>query len=167
MNAQTMDEFLAYFESVRGRTRRVVMTIPPDRIEWTPRAGGFTLGDLVRHIAATERDMWAETVCGRPSRYAGYGRELADGFDAVVAYFDRSHAETVALLVALPAEALDAKCWTPAGATLSARKWLRAMLEHEIHHRGQIYFMLGMLGVPTPPLFGLTEPQVRERSAGR
>ena len=44
-------------------------------------------------------------------------------------------------------------------------KWLRAMCEHEAHHRGQIYLMLGMLEVPTPPLFGLTSEEVRARSA--
>lgn len=43
-------------------------------------------------------------------------------------------------------------------------KWLRAMCKHEIHHRGQIYAYLGMLGVAAPPLFGLTSEQVRERS---
>ena len=37
------------------------------------------------------------------------------------------------------------------------------MIEHEIHHRGQIYLMLGMLGVPTPPLYGLTSEEVRGR----
>jgi len=36
--------------------------------------------------------------------------------------------------------------------------------EHEVHHRGQIYLMLGMLGIPTPPLYGLTSEEVRERS---
>jgi uncharacterized damage-inducible protein DinB len=38
------------------------------------------------------------------------------------------------------------------------------MVEHEVHHRGQIYVMLGMLGVSTPPLFGLTSEEVRARS---
>jgi uncharacterized damage-inducible protein DinB len=38
------------------------------------------------------------------------------------------------------------------------------MVEHEAHHRGQIYLMLGMLGIPTPPLYGLTEERVRELS---
>jgi uncharacterized damage-inducible protein DinB len=38
------------------------------------------------------------------------------------------------------------------------------MIEHEIHHRGQLYLMLGMLGVKTPSLYGLTEEQLRERS---
>lgn len=39
------------------------------------------------------------------------------------------------------------------------------MVEHEVHHRGQLYQMLGMLSVATPPLFGLTSEQVRARSA--
>jgi uncharacterized damage-inducible protein DinB len=45
-------------------------------------------------------------------------------------------------------------------------KWLRSMTEHEIHHRGQIYLYLGILGVPTPPLYGLTSEEVRARSEG-
>jgi uncharacterized damage-inducible protein DinB len=45
-------------------------------------------------------------------------------------------------------------------------KWLRAMVEHEVHHRGEIYLMLGHLGVETPPLYGLTSEEVRERSVG-
>jgi DinB family len=37
-------------------------------------------------------------------------------------------------------------------------------VEHEIHHRGQLYLLLAMCGVPTPPLYGLTEEQVRAAS---
>jgi uncharacterized damage-inducible protein DinB len=39
------------------------------------------------------------------------------------------------------------------------------MCEHQVHHRGQIYLMLNMLEVATPPLFGLTSEEVRARSA--
>ena len=38
------------------------------------------------------------------------------------------------------------------------------MPEHEIHHRGQLYTMLGMLDVQTPPLYGMTRDE-RDRSA--
>jgi uncharacterized damage-inducible protein DinB len=38
------------------------------------------------------------------------------------------------------------------------------MVEHEIHHRGQIYLHLAQLGVPTPPLYGLTSEEVLVRS---
>jgi uncharacterized damage-inducible protein DinB len=39
------------------------------------------------------------------------------------------------------------------------------MIEHEIHHRGQIYLYLSMSNVKTPPLYGLTSEEVRARSA--
>lgn len=167
MEIHEIDGFLAYFDSVRGRTRRIAGCIPADRIEWTHRAGAFTLGDLVRHLGAIERWMFVENVSGRPSRYPGHGRELADGRDAVLAYLDRMHEESLPILRALTPERLNAHCTTPGGASITAWKWLRAMVEHEVHHRGQIYLMLSMLGITTPPLYGLTEEEVFSRSQRR
>ena len=160
-----MRQFLDYWDSVRGRTRRVVACIPPDRLEWTYRAGSFTFGDLVRHLAAIERYMYAETVAGRPSRYAGCSRDLADGYDAVLEYFERLDVEAKEIIGTLSDADLERKCQTPAGVALTTWKWLRTMAEHEAHHRGQIYLMLNMLAVPTPPLYGLTSEEVRARSA--
>jgi hypothetical protein len=54
-------EFLNHFEKVRHRTERVVTCSPADRAEWTCRRGGFTLGDIVRHIAVTERNILGTT----------------------------------------------------------------------------------------------------------
>jgi uncharacterized damage-inducible protein DinB len=64
---------------------------------------------------------------------------------------------------ALTPEMLAAKCATPADAKLTTWKWLRMMPEHEIHHRGQLYTMLGMLNVETPPLYGMTSAEVKQR----
>ena len=157
-------EFLRYWANARERTRRLVPLIPADRLEWAPAAGGFTCGDLVRHLAAIERWMFAENVAGRPSRYPGHGEELACGAAAVLAYHDRMHAEAMTILVDLTDEQLATRCTTPGGATLPAWKWLRSMVEHEAHHRGQLYLYLSLLHVRTPPLYGLTSEQVRERS---
>jgi uncharacterized damage-inducible protein DinB len=164
MEIRSAEQFLEYWSSLRGRTHRVVECIPPDRLEWTYRAGAFTFGDLVRHLATIERYMYAETVAGRPSRYPGCGRELADGYEAVLEYFDRLDAEAKAIIASLTAADLGRKCQTPAGVAITTWKWLRAMVEHEAHHRGQIYLMLNMLEVPTPPLYGLTSEEVRARS---
>jgi uncharacterized damage-inducible protein DinB len=159
-----LDEFLNHFEKVRGRTRRVAACIPEDRVEWTYKPGAFTLGDLVRHIAVTERYIWAETVSQRPTRYVTHGRDLADGRDHVLAFLDRLHEESMAIFRALTPEALAGKCATPEGTKLTTWKWLRMMPEHEIHHRGQIYTMLGMLDVPAPSLYGMTATEVQERA---
>ena len=164
MEIRTVTQFLDYWDSFRARTRRVVTCIPPDRLEWTHRAGSFTLGDLVRHLATIERYMYAETVAGRRSRYGGCGRELADGYEAVLAYFDRLDGEARDIISGLSDADLQRKCRTPAGSEITTWKWLRAMCEHEAHHRGQIYLMLTMLEIHTPPLFGLTSEEVRARS---
>src|SRR4051812_49162173 len=164
MTTFDLDEFLHHLAHIRERTRRVASCIPPEHVEWTYKPGAFTLGDLVRHIAVTERFIWAETVHNRPVAYVSHGRELADGRDAVLALFDRLHEESLAQFRALTGEMLEEKCVTPAGTPLTRWKWLRMMPEHEIHHRGQLYTMLGMLNVPTPPIYGLTSQDVRTKS---
>jgi uncharacterized damage-inducible protein DinB len=164
MEVVSVPAFLDYWEKVRGRTDRVVECIPPDRLEWTWQAGKFTLGDLVRHLAGIERFMYAENAQRKPSRYPGHGRELADGPDAVRAYFDRLHADSMGIFRSLADADLLEKCETPGGASIGVGKWLRLMIEHEIHHRGQIYMALGILGVDTPPIYGLTSEEVRARS---
>lgn len=164
MEIQQLPVFLDYWESVRGRTRRVALCIPPAEIEWSPGPGRWTLGDLLRHLVGIERWMYAETVSGRPTAYRGHGPELADGYDAVLAYFDRLHGEAMAVFRELTPEQMAGKCLTPAGTPITTWKWLRAMVEHEAHHRGQLYLMLNLLGVRTPPLYGLTEEEVLARS---
>lgn len=166
MEIHAIEPFLDYFERIHERTRRVAACVPPEQLEWRPRAGAFSPGDTLRHLGAIERWMFAENVAGRPSRYPGHGRELADGYDEVTAYFDRMHAETIGIIRTLTPGDLQARCTTPGGASMPVWKWLRAMVEHEIHHRGQLYMMLNLLGVPTPPLYGLTSEEVRERSLG-
>ena len=160
-----MPEVVEYFDRIRQRTMRVIACIPPEKIDWTYQPGKFTLGDLMRHLGAIERWMFAENAQRKPSRYPGHGRELADGYDAALAYLQRMHEESMAIFRSLSDDDLEQKCLTPAGIEIRVGKWLRSMIEHEIHHRGQIYLYLAMLGIPTPPLYGLTEEQVRERSA--
>lgn len=164
MEIRDPQEFLRYFEKIHQRTMNVVWAIPPGKVDWGFRPDKFTLGDLVRHIAAIERHMYAETIQGKPSRYAGCSRELADGLDEVIAFLESKHRESVEIISRLSADDLNRKCVTPDGTPITVWKWLRAMVEHEIHHRGQIYIYLAMLDVPTPPLYGLTSEQVRERS---
>jgi uncharacterized damage-inducible protein DinB len=165
MEILTIQPFLDYFGNSRGRTLRVARCIPLGRVDWTYAPGKFTLGDLLRHLAVTERYMFAENVQNRPSRYTTHGKELADGLEDIFALLGRLHAESMEIFSKLTNEDLRRKSTTPGGTEISTWKWLRAMTEHEAHHRGQIYLYLSMLGVETPPIFGLTSEQVRARGA--
>jgi len=159
-----MTDLADYFDRVRERTMRVAACIPSDKIDWTYKPGKYTLGDILRHLGAIERWMFAENAQQKPSRYPGHGRELADGYDQTLAYLRRMHEESMEIFRSLSDADLEKKCVTPGGAELRIGKWLRLMAEHEIHHRGQIYVYLGMLDIAAPPIYGLTEEEVRERS---
>ena len=167
MEVISVSAFLDYYGKIRERMLRVVRCIPPDKFDWTYQEGKFTFADLIRHIAAIERYMYAETVQMKPSRYPGHGKELADGPDNVLAFMNRLHDESMEIFGRLTDEDLKKRCITPAGSAIGIGKWLRALVEHEIHHRGQIYVYLGMLGISTPPIYGMTSEEVRARSEKR
>jgi uncharacterized damage-inducible protein DinB len=152
--------FVDYWRKFRGRTMRVLDLLPAADLEWTHAPGKYTFGDLFRHLAGIERYMYGENVRRRPSAYPGHSKSLASGAQAVRAYVDRCHAESLEIFAALSPEDLEAKCETPAGTPITVWKWLRAMVEHEAHHRGQLYMMAGMRGISVPPLYGLTEEEV-------
>lgn len=157
--------FCTYFDRLRQRTLRVVNCVPPEHIDWTYREGKFTVGDLIRHLGAIERNMYAENARFQLSQYQGCGKEFADGLPAVIDYLNRMHEESMAIFSSIRMEDWERKTTTPGNAPITLWKWLRAMAEHEIHHRGQLYLYLGLLDVPTPPLFGLTAEEVAARSA--
>lgn len=165
MEIRTIQPFLQYFGNVRERTMRVARCVPPDKIDWSYAPGKFTLGDLLRHIAVTERYMWAENIQGNKSRYTSHGKEFADGYQNILAFMERLHGESMEIFSRLTDDDLQKKCKTPDDSPITTWKWLPLMTEHEIHHRGQIYLYLAMLGVATPPLYGLTSEQVRTRGS--
>ncbi|MBL0170454.1 MAG: DinB family protein [Gemmatimonadaceae bacterium] len=161
---ESLPAFLSYWSNARARTARVLDHLPASELEWSYAPGRFTFGDLFRHLAAIERFMYAENVAGRPSRYPGHAVALAPGIDNVREYLTRCHQESLAIFRELTDDALHGQCHTVAGAPITVWKWLRAMTEHEAHHRGQLYLMASMRGIAIPPLFGLTEEEVFARS---
>jgi uncharacterized damage-inducible protein DinB len=160
----TPDEFLPYLASVHRRTEYIISAIPESDFDWSPGHGRFTFADQIRHLANIERWMYGETVQGKQSRYQGHGKNFADGPKAVIDYYKRLHEESRRIFEAIPASMYPAKVKTPAGTPITLWKWLRAMIEHEAHHRGQVYYMLGLRDVKTPPLYGLTSEEVIQKS---
>ena len=167
MEISNIDTFLKYYAKVKSRTRRLFEYIPADKIEWTFQEGKFTIGDIIRHLANIERYMYAENAQFKPSLYEGCGEDYAKGLTEIVQYYDAMHEESLAIFSQLTTEALNKKCRTPGNVDITLWKWLRAMVEHEIHHRGQLYLYLSLLGIKTPPLYGLTSEEVASRSANK
>ena len=163
MEGQSVQEFLGYWRGFRARTRRTLAAFPPDAGPWRPAEGAFCVADLTRHLGRTERDFFVARVCGVPARVAigseaALGRGGSPDMAGALAELDILHTESCALLAELDrregSQALQRRVTTPVGAEITAWKWLRAMCEHEAHHRGQLSLYLRMLGVDPPPIFG-------------
>ena len=81
-----------------------------------------------------------------------------------IRHYINSYDELVSIISSFDNNDLQKKINTPANFPITCWKWMRAMIEHEIHHRGQIYSTLNYLNIKTPPLYGLTSEEVVERS---
>jgi uncharacterized damage-inducible protein DinB len=160
MEITNVRAFLAYHEKTRQVTNKVIQVIPPDKIEWTYAPGKFTIGDLVRHIAAIERHVFAEVAMGNKPDYTGCSKALADGYENTMSYFNEKHVESIAIFKSLPDESLRRAIKSLDGKEIKLGSFLRALFVHEIHHRGALCIYLNLLGVATPPVIGLTEEQV-------
>jgi uncharacterized damage-inducible protein DinB len=156
---------LEYVEKIHERTMRVATVIPPAKLEWRYAEGKFSPGDLLRHIATTKRFVFVECATGGHNRYPGCSRDLADGYNEVMSLAERLHVDSVAMLSRLTDDQLRAKCASADGTPITTWKLLRSMVEHEIHHRGELYAIVGMLGASVPPLYGLTSEQLRSLGA--
>lgn len=77
---------------------------------------------------------------------------------------EKMHTETAQLLKPMTPEDLERRGITPHGKPAPAGALLRAMVEHEVHHREEMYVYLALPRVERPPLYGVTEPELRRYS---
>lgn len=164
MEVRSTVEFLSYYGRTRRITNAVIKAVPADKIDWAYREGKFTIGDLIRHIAAIERHVFMETIRGNKPTYKGCSKELANGYEDVVRYFHEMHAQSIDILSSLSDGDLLREVRTLDGKKTTAGNFLRALIVHEVHHRGALCIYLNLLGVKTPPIIGLMEEQVIELS---
>jgi uncharacterized damage-inducible protein DinB len=164
MENNTIDSFLSSYKRAREITKRVIGVIPHDKLDWSYKPGKFTIADLIRHIAAIERNVFAQVLSGNPPTYTGCGKDLADGFDNIMIYFNEMHEQSIEMITSLRRQDLTRKIKSLDGKEVELENFLRALLTHEIHHRAALCIYLNLLGVNTPPILGFSEEQVIQLS---
>lgn len=164
MEIKTIESFLSYYERTREATNRVINAIPRDKLEYTYMPGKFTLADLIRHIAAVERRLFAEVVLGNKPAYKGCGKDIADGYENILTYFNEMHEQSIQIFKSFTDHDLLKKIKSLDGKEVTIGNFLRALIVHEIHHRGAMCIYLNLLGVKSPSILGFMEEQVIELS---
>ncbi|AWI26324.1 DinB family protein [Flavobacterium pallidum] len=164
MEIKSIAKFIKYYMQSRAITNAVICVIPPDKMDWSYQPGKFTIADLIRHIAAIEREVFMEVIQGNKPAYKGCRKEGAADYEEVMSYFKQLHKESIEILSGIRDENLENEVTTLDGKTTTMGNFLRALIVHEVHHRAVLCLYLNLLGVSTPPVIGLMEEQVIEVS---
>jgi uncharacterized damage-inducible protein DinB len=161
---QNVDRFIRYFDGIRRRTLNFAQEIPDNRINWSPKEGAFTYGDILRHLAAVERITIHVVVQGRWQAYPGHDKSLANNLEEILSYLEATHAESMGRLHTLPDSGLELPRPAITGRPIKAWQLLMSVIEHEVHHRSQLASYLEMMGIEPPQIYGLQVDDVAELS---
>jgi uncharacterized damage-inducible protein DinB len=149
--AAHLEPFIKNWNRTHKQSVRLLRVAPDDKFGWRTCETAMTLGELMNHLWLAERALVEAALTGEIPEQKP---EPKTNTEELIAAFDQSHAELVARLAALTPQQLSEEI-TPFGGkygTMTRDSLLQAMREHEIHHRGQLYVYLRMLGADVPPL---------------
>jgi uncharacterized damage-inducible protein DinB len=135
---------------VRRGLHQALDGLTTEQLAFVPREGLWSLGTVACHIANAE-DGWFRYVAARevdewPSLDESQYRTVAE----IKALLDDVQAHKMAFLHKIDVADLDRTITAPWGAELTLRFIIWHVLEHEIHHRGEIYLMMGLMGMEAP-----------------
>ena len=154
------ESFLPEFDSEMASTRKLLERLPADRLDWKPHAKSRSLGELATHVAELPR--WGLRFQGEEFRVGSEKAPVLRTAGEFVRRFDESVAASREGIARMSDEGM-AKEFTvrkPDGAVffqLSRRAIIRrVLLNHIIHHRGQLTVYLRLQDVPLPSVYGPT-----------
>lgn len=155
------DSLLPEFDHEMGVTRKLLDRLPDADLGWKPHQKSFSLGELAAHLAQIPH--WSAAILDQPSYDLESGGDDArqaptKGADVVKA-FDQSVAAARATLAGKSDGELMA-AWTlkKGGQDMFTLPVIAAfksfIINHSIHHRGQLSVYLRLRDVPLPAIYG-------------
>jgi uncharacterized damage-inducible protein DinB len=154
-----LEAFVKEFDREMGATRKVLEQVPEEHWAWKPHERSMLLGRLASHVAdlpgRAVQVVELETLLRQPGFKPFHAATKAEMLEK----FETSAAKAQQLLPTLTEEQLNAE-WSIRVGERVVRAMPRAMalrsivMNHLIHHRGQLTVYLRLLDVPVPGVYG-------------
>jgi len=154
---------LPEFEQEAATTRKLLERVPADKFGWKPHEKSMTMGRLATHVA--EMVGWMSvTLTTEKLDFAPPGGQPMVAYEPksaadLLAYFDKNVVEArAALSKATDQEMMQNWTLLSAGSvlfTMPRIACVRGMImNHVVHHRGQLSVYLRMNNIPVPAMYG-------------
>jgi uncharacterized damage-inducible protein DinB len=151
---------LGELEHEAATTRKVLERVPADKFDWKPHEKSMAFGRLATHVA--EMHGWAKPTIEDPEldfAKMDYKPFEPTSTEELVAHFEKNLAEAMESLKGATDDIWH-EPWSLRNGeqiyfTLPKIAVMRTMvLNHIVHHRGQLTNYLRLNDIPVPPIYG-------------
>lgn len=143
MNLKT---FFSHWEEIHEGTLNVLDGFIDAELSYTAYDGGWSVGQIALHIANAE-EGWFRTIATKELAQwpSGHTTDNYPTKESIRDLLKETHAKTMAYLNTLTSDDLDLVVQSEWG-NFSLQFIIWHVIEHEIHHRGELSLIAGILG---------------------
>lgn len=145
-------EFFKHWDEVRRELYRALDMLTNEQLNFVPREGLRSLGDTARHIASAEEGWFRYGIDRVHDKWPGYSADDYPTVESIKALLAEVHARTEVYLETLSLDDLYKQGETAWGESFIPWWVIWHVIDHELHHRGEIFLMMGLMGLEAPDI---------------
>jgi uncharacterized damage-inducible protein DinB len=140
-------EFFVHWKLVRKGLLKLIDLFQEDELHFKPFEGAWSVGEILLHIANAEEGWFRYAVTRELDEWpSGHTVENYPTFESIKVLLKEVHAWTETYLSGLNPEDYQRIIKLPWNEQIHLGWIIWHVLEHEIHHRGELSLILGLLG---------------------
>ncbi|MFQ6089126.1 MAG: DinB family protein [Candidatus Methanofastidiosia archaeon] len=138
-----------HWKEVRKALLEGVENLSQEQLDWKAENAVNSVGDLLRHIADT-LDWWFSEEIKDGGKFIELTQENCGDLERILKELNRSFERLIRYVE--KNRDFDVVFESSWGGKFTLNWALWHLFEHEVHHRGQIFMMLRMMGVELPQI---------------
>ena len=131
-------------------TEMIISGIRDEMFDVRPYPQLMSFGEQIDHLSAVEAEIFDEAAGALKFERIPFGYKPSDGLEAGIGQWKRIHDLGDGFIAALDDDRLDFRFLTVSHVHISVARMINNVIEHEIHHRGQLIAYFRMLNLEPP-----------------